>query len=480
VRRLASALLLLGGLAQPVAARPTYFEVFTQKFGLLEGVDRLHACGVCHYRWEGTGARNPFGTSVEQQLYLQKPISDAIDAAVPQDPDGDGFTSLEEIETHATLPGYSCANFFDAIEPPLDWHTFIIPGVPSCLEPKDIRAAPTVLNLNTDAGKQASGTITIYNNGKDDPIQVLSYALLPGAGASLSLQGPPAPFTLAVGGTAEIEVLFAPPVATLENTALEIESDDPDEPTLGIGVTAIGRVQPLAPADERADCLKDVDREARELTKKHTKEWARCHGDEVAGLACDAGARDRKLLGASAKLHDAIGGPKDKRCAGADLRPRQVGQPEACGGGCGSIALRNFGDLADCLACRQEQASGAMLAAALGAAPPDVPASTSRDAARCASKLLKALGKGIAKTQQILGRCELDNVTASPPQDCEAALAGDLERVRADVDASLARCDDVEGLAGCYAGKEADPACLGEAAVAIGAGLVDVSFGLEE
>src|SRR4030095_7123521 len=102
-----------------------------------------------------------------QQLYLGKPISPAIDAAVLQDPDGDGFASLEEITTHETLPGYSCANFFDAIEAPNDWHTFITPGVPSCLEPKDIRAAPTVLNLTTDAGSQISRTLTIFNNGKD-------------------------------------------------------------------------------------------------------------------------------------------------------------------------------------------------------------------------------------------------------------------------------------------------------------------------
>jgi hypothetical protein len=479
VRRLALALLLLAAPAQPVAARPAYFDAFTQKFGLEEG-DRLHACGVCHYRWEGTGARNPFGTTVEQQLYLGKPISPAIDAAVLLDPDGDGFTSLEEIETHATLPGYSCANFFDAIDAPLDWHTFITPGVPSCLEPKDIRAAPTVLNLTTDAGKQITGTLTVFNNGKDDPIEVLSYALLPGAAASLSLQGPPTPFTLAVGATAEIEVVFAPAVATLENTAVEIESDDPDEPTLGVAVTAIGRVQPLAPADERAACLKDVDREARALTKKHTKEWARCHADEVAGLACDAGKRDRKLLGASAALHDEIGGAKDEDCEGADLTPRLVGQPESCGGGCGDVALRDFGDLADCLACRQEEASGAMLAAALGAAPPDVPAAAAGDAAQCASKVLKALQKGIVKAQQLLARCELDNLTASPAADCEAELAVELDEVRADVDASLARCDDTQGLAGCFAADDADPGCLGDAAVSIGGGLVDAALGLEE
>jgi hypothetical protein len=478
MRRVALSLALLAGLSQPVAARPTYFDVLTQKFGLTEG-DRLYACGVCHYRWEGTGARNPFGTTVEQQLYLGKPISPAIDAAALEDPDGDGFASLEEIETHETLPGYSCSNFFDAIEPPLDWHTFITPGVPSCLEPKDIRAAPTVLNLTTDTGMTISRTLTIYNNGKDDPIQVFSYGLPPGAPASLSLHGPAAPFTLDVGETAEIEVAFAPETATLEDTAIGIESDDPDEASLAVGVTAIGRPVPLAPPEKRAACLEVLDREMRELTKSHLKEWGRCHVDEVEGLACDAGTRDRKLLGASGKLHEKIGGPKDERCEGTGLTPRLVGQPEACGGGCGAIVLLDFADLADCLACRQEEASGAMLSAVLGAAPPDVPATASRDASRCASQMLKAFRKGVAKTQQLLGRCELDNVTASTPAGCGAALATELERVRADVDASLVRCDDSAGLAGCYADAKADPTCLGEAAVSIGSGLVDVTFGLE-
>ena len=37
-------------------------------------------------------------------------------------------------------PATRATNFFDAIDRPPDWHTFITPGVPSCLEPKDIRA----------------------------------------------------------------------------------------------------------------------------------------------------------------------------------------------------------------------------------------------------------------------------------------------------------------------------------------------------
>lgn len=481
MRRAALALCVLAFASLPLAAtaRPTYFEVLTSKYGFVEG-DRLFACGVCHYRWEGTGARNPFGTTVEQELYLGKPISSAIDAAVPLDPDDDGYTSLEELTVYETLPGYSCANFFEAIDPPPDWHTFISPLVVSCLEPKDIRTDPIQVVFQTDARSTASQVVTIYNNGKDDPIEVLSYGLLPGAHAALSLAGPPAPFTLEVGETAGIELSFAPTGAVLTETSVRIESDDPDEPTLDVGVTAIGRVQPLAPAEPRAACLRDVDQAARGFTKTHLKEWSRCEGDEVAGFACDGGARDKKLFGASDKLHGAVGGAKDKRCEGANLTPRLVGQEEVCGGGCDAIVLTDFVDFADCLECRQEEATSAMLAAALGATPPDEPSVVGPDAARCADQLLKGLQKGIAKAEQLLGRCELENVTAATPVDCAVELAADLERVRTDVDARLAKCGDTDGLVGCYAGPSGSPTCLGEAAVAIGGGLVDATFGLED
>ncbi|HEX2486509.1 MAG TPA: hypothetical protein VHQ66_14460 [Myxococcota bacterium] len=466
--------------AAPGAARPTYFQVLTGKYGFVEG-DRLYACGVCHYRWEGTGARNPFGSTVEQELYNGKPISAAIDAAVPLDPDEDGFTSLEELTVHETLPGFSCDNFFESIDPPPDWHTFITPFVPSCLEPKDIRANPVQVVFQTDARSTESQTVTIFNNGKDDPIEVTSYVLGSGAHTALSLSGPPAPFTLEVGETAVLDVTFAPTGAVLAETTIEIDSDDPDEATLLVGLTAIGRVQPLAPPDARSACLDDLDAASRSFAKHHLKEWARCQGDEVGGFVCDAGARDRKLLGASGDLHAAVGGEKDRRCEGADLTPRLVGHEERCGGGCDAIALSDFTGLADCLACRQEEATSEMLAAAVGAAPPDLPpVAGSRDAAKCASNLLKGMQKGIAKAQSLLGRCELENTTAAAPVECTEALGADLEGVRADVDAKLARCKDTTGLAGCYVGPAGTSTCLGDAAVAIASDLVDATFGLDE
>ena len=71
--------LVLGGRAE---ARPTYFEVFTARYGITPS-DRTYACGNCHIRWTGTGARNPFGTAVEQQLYIGKSITQALEDIEP-------------------------------------------------------------------------------------------------------------------------------------------------------------------------------------------------------------------------------------------------------------------------------------------------------------------------------------------------------------------------------------------------------------
>jgi hypothetical protein len=458
-------------------ARPAYFDVFTSKYGLVEG-DRTYACGNCHYKWTGTGARNPFGSTVEQQIYLGKPISQAIDDAVVEDPDGDGFTSLEEITIWRTLPGYNCENFVDAIDPPADWHSFITPGVESCLEPKDIRVAPTAFSFQTDAGKSETATLTIFNNGRQDPIEVDSYGFLAGTDPALSVSGPVTPLTLQVGETATLEVLFAPTGVLLANATLRIASDDPDEPSLDVPVSALGRVRPLAPAERREACQRDIEREARRYTKTHLKLWARCFADEGEGFACDVGRRERKSLAAEARLRDVIGGARDKHCASAHLSPGLLGHPERCAGGCSSIELRSFGDLADCLVCRQQEAADAMLDAVQGAVPPDLPPVVSGRTARCQAHLLKALRKGIGDAQRRLGACELANLTATSPADCGQALSGELETLRARVDTRLARCRDTTGLAGCYA-DGGEPGCLGAAATAVGSDLVDAEFGLD-
>jgi hypothetical protein len=476
VRRAGIALAVALLCAQPAASRPTYFEVLTSTFGFGVG-DPLYACGVCHYNWDGTGARNPFGTSVEQELYLGKPIGQALAAAVSGDPDDDGFTSLEELETHATLPGYSCTNYFDAVGAPANWHTFVTPFVASCLEPKDVRLAPSSAGFLTEVGEVAGTTITVFNNGSELPLEIESYGLLPGAPVGLSVDGPPPPFSLAVDESVDLTLSFAPEGVAIGNATLRIASDDPDEPVLDVPVSVFASVQPLGPPEARAACLRDIERAARRYGKTHLAEWTRCQGDEAAGKACDVGRRNVALLKAEAKLRDALSGGRGRRCASANLSPSLIGQPEVCGGGCGAIELDDFDDLTDCLVCRQGEARDALLGAALGTAPPDLPARAgSRDAERCQARLLADARKTAAKAQTLLGRCELANVTAAERADCAALHAEALDALAAKLAGHFARCRDAEGLEGCFA-EGGDASCVGDTAAAGAAALVDAVFG---
>jgi hypothetical protein len=461
--------------AAPAAARPPYFEALAASFGFGEG-DRLYACGVCHYRWEGTGPRNPFGSSVEQQLYLGKPIAQAIQDAGAGDPDGDGFTSLEELATHETLPGYSCANFFDAVGAPSNWHEFVTPGVASCLEPKDVRVAPEAVTFTTFAATSETQAVLVFNNGSDFPIEVTAYGLLPGAHAALSVTGPAAPFTLNTGEHAELGLTFAPTGAAFANATLRIESDDPDEPAVDVSVEAIGVVRPLAAPAVRAACLRDVERAVRRYARLQLRAVLRCQGDEARGVACDAGRRDLELLRAEARLRASLGGVRDRRCAAADLSPTLVGHADQCGGGCAAIELDDFADLADCVVCRQREEADALLGAVLGAAPPDLPpVAPTAGAERCQASLLAGAQKAAGKAQALLGRCALANVTAAEPSDCAAAHAADLAAIAADPAARLARCADTTGLEGCFAADP--PACLGTAALTAASDLVEAGLG---
>lgn len=466
------------GLAAAAQARPTYFDVFTAHYGLMTG-DDLYACGVCHYRWNGTGARTPYGSAIEQQLYIGKSILQSIIDVEPADSDGDGFSNGDEIATYGTLPGYSCANFYDAIEPPLGFQALITPLVPSCLEPLDIRVTPPSVNLITNVGSPVSATVTVFNNGADFPLHISQYGLLPGAPPSLSVVGPTAPFDIPVGESIGVQVVFDPTTSEFPSTALRIESDDPDEPTVDVPVSAFGFVISLAPAEKRAACLGEVQKTFRKTVKTALLEWGRCYGEEVAGRACDAGARDMALAKAEARLRAVLGGAKDRRCAAAALTPSVLGLPTTCGGGCAGLPVTTLTQFADCLVCRQREAVEAMLADVVGAVPPDPPTQTLSGAALgCQSRLIKAAYKGITEVQRRFGDCELANVTAPVPAVCATALADRVGKVESRIDRESARCSESTGVGACLFAPSPDPDCLKTRVLESGTGLVGAVFGL--
>jgi len=481
---LRGALLLLAGVATllpaTASARPNYFEAFTAYYGFTPG-DDLYACGVCHLKWGGTGARNPYGTAVEQQLYIgAKPIIDAIRDIENEDTDLDGFTNLEELTTYGTLPGFSCDNFTIALNTPAYFQSVITPLVPTCLEAMDLRVQPIEVTVLTKVGSTDSFAIELVNNGTDSPITVSSYDLLPGAPAGMSVSGPPLPLVIPVGGSAIVTLEFTPLASTLVAATLRIASDDPDEPAIDVPVGGLSFVPNLAPAAKRAACQQSVQRRYASLTRTYLKEWGACFVAELRGTACDAGRRDLRIAQAEAKLRDALGGASDRACAPAGLTPTLLGLPDQCGGGCDAIAVTSLSRWADCLICRQQEATSTMLDAAVGTALPDLPSGALGAIQQgCTKAVVAGMQRAIGALQKKLGTCELANVTAPAPVDCAVQHAADVSRLTSRVGIAIDRCRDTSGMAGCRFEPGADPACLGDTATDVASDLVAAVFETE-
>ena len=464
-------------VASSAHARPLYFDNLTSIYDIQPGED-LYACGVCHFKWTGTGGRNPYGNAVEQQLYIGKPIASAILAVAGDDADGDGYTNGDELGTYGTLPGYNCTNWTSAVDPPAYFQSIITPGVASCLEPHDIRVEPANLTFQTTVGQTSMGTVDIVNNGLTTPLEVTSVAFLPGTPASFSITAPAVPFTIPVGGTVAVTVGYAPTSPGLLNVTLRVSSDDPDEPDVDVAIGAISFTNPLAPAADRAACFADVEHQMERYTKTHLKEWSTCFVAELAGLACDTGKRDLRIGQAEARLRAYIGGPNDRNCAPESLTPVRLGIPSTCGGGCGAIAVTNLSKFVDCLVCRQQEATNAMLAAVVGAAPPDLPGNILGAAAwRCNRTLVRGMEKGIRKMQSTLGDCEVDAIITSA--DCGTTEDAALTLLASRIDTAATRCTDTTDMLGCLFEPGPDPQCLGTAARSVAGTIVGATLGLE-
>ncbi len=102
--------------------RSTFFDVYPEALGTQ--LDALPSnpkhCGVCHFDFDGGGARNSFGLSVEIGLNSGLSNLEAILAADGLDSDGDGFRNgLEASDTlnftnTPTFPGLNATNYVNA------------------------------------------------------------------------------------------------------------------------------------------------------------------------------------------------------------------------------------------------------------------------------------------------------------------------------------------------------------------------------
>jgi len=476
---LACAMLLAG--AGTASARPTYFEQFKAHYSVADG-SNLDACGVCHYRWLGTGARNPFGTTVEQQLYVGKTILQSLVAVEDLDPDGDGFTSGDEIMNFMTLPGYNCENFILATGPPTGYDAYITPLVATCLDPLDIRVNPLSLGSFVYVGESRIMDLAVFNNGSTDPLEISSYGLLPGAHAALSVSGPTAPFSIPVGSNVTIQVTFSPLAAQLASGTLRISSNDPDEANVDVPISGAGVADPTSPPAQRGPCMATISKAMSKYAKAHLKEWGTCYLEELAGRACDTGTRNYKLGRAAAKLADVIGGAKDKTCGAAGLNPQELGFPGTCAEGCESIALNDIDDLPTCLTCMQDRVMEGMLRDGVGTAPPDLPPNVIADASayKCQKRIVGAMQKGIVKMFGELAECELTAMLLDAPGGvCRDDLDALLDSMRVKIDATVDKCMDTTDLLGCrFEGMSPDPACLGTSVEDLAVELTNTSFAL--
>jgi len=486
--RMATAVAAMLALAANAAARPTYFTTL-RTFFAIPADSRLDTCGVCHKRWEGTGARNDFGTTVEQQLYTGRSITDSLTAVQDLDADQDGFTNRDELVTYLTLPGFSCATFEDAVGAPPDYHTYITPSVPTCLPPLDLRLSQLGFSFLSEVGKADTASLTVFNNGAELPLEIASYGLTPAAHPAFAVSGPAAPLTIPVGGSVMLALRFAPAAATAGTAVLRIASNDPDQPAIDVEMSGLGFVKSLASAAERAACRASIDKTFRRYSTAHLGQWLACWVGEGTGVACRRGALERALGREAERLRERIGGSRDRRCAGRSLTPTRLDLPGVCGGGCGGIRLTNLRSLADCLLCRQEIATTDALRALVGTIPPDLPATiaASEDAATCLARLARDLARTVARVTRTLGRCEGANIGADEPADCEA-LAAEALMSAADLFAKeQARCTDPAGLSACpfvereeKKENENRETCLADTSLRIATDLTDTVYGTAE
>jgi hypothetical protein len=130
--------------------------------------------------------------------------------------------------------------------------------------------------------------------------------------------------------------------------------------------------------------------------------------------------------------------------------------------------------------CRQQEATSALLEAALGATPPDLPGSTVGPVPHgCARRTVQRMQRAIGNLQKKRARCELANVTSASPVDCSTTLAPDVARLTAKVATAIDRCADSTGLGGCRFEPGADPTCLSTAVTSITEQLVEAVFETE-
>ena len=107
--------------------RTTFFSTYPSAVGSrLDNLpSHLDHCGVCHYDFNGGGARNLYGARVEAAIGIYGSAAAAIPAIENEDSDGDGLSNKAEIvhtgaySNTPTFPGLKLSNLGSALNIPV-------------------------------------------------------------------------------------------------------------------------------------------------------------------------------------------------------------------------------------------------------------------------------------------------------------------------------------------------------------------------
>ena len=157
--------LVVGSAAARNPIRRDFFDVYPVAAGtqLDDLPSNTGHCGICHFDFDGSGPRNPYGLAVEVAINSGNYANNeqAIASIENLDSDGDGFSNLIEITDVAnfgntpTFPGLSAGNVNSAINVDLaDLQDYLTPSGGTDNE------APTVTILSPNGGEILSAEST--------------------------------------------------------------------------------------------------------------------------------------------------------------------------------------------------------------------------------------------------------------------------------------------------------------------------------
>ena len=475
---LAALALLTASLIAPLhqaEARPTYFLEMKSFFAVPDDSNVDH-CSVCHVNYEGTGTRNPFGIAVQQQLYTGKSIQETLPLVASLDSDGDGYTNDDELRIYLTQPGFSCDNFEDARGEPLDFDAGVTPNVATCRAPTEIKVLPSSAGFVTDAGTTDALVIDIWNLGYSDDLTISDLNLSDLNNATLSLaNGPALPIVLTPGEQTSVEIVFDPIGTVASAGQLNIVSDDPATPSIVIPINALGVQRTLSSLEDRIACRQSIQKQFSIYSRMQLKESLNCLARQASNVRCAQARSDQKIQRAAIKLASFVGGEKDLLCLAKGVTASRLDMPATCGGGCSDIALTGMASVNACLICRQNEATNAVLQATFDASPPDAPSGTSTAAARkCIKSISKAVAKVIPAIQKELAECADDKMqNGEDASTCTSERAGKIAQLQLKIDATVAKCADVDSVPGCSFATPPSSNCLSDAALTAAESLVE-------